>query len=222
LSNELRQLTAALRTKNGSQLQPMNSEITIIDPGAVLGDLRAEVVLVEFADYNCTFCRRFFEETFPRIKEEYVDTGKVRYMFSDFPLGSVHPTAALAAEAAHCAAEQGAFWPMHDWLMRNSAELNHQMLGVQAEALGLDASVFLECLTLRKHSPLVGEEMSEGIQAGIKGTPTFFLGRAEPNGRKVKIERTIQGAPPFSFFKQNLNDLLERRAKTPGALTSNN
>jgi len=221
LSNDLRQLKAALRTKNGgAQLGPIDSEITIFDPGTVQGDSRAEVILVEFADYNCSFCRRFFEETFPRIKEEYLDAGKVRYMFCDFPFLSVHPTAALAAEAAHCAAEQGAFWPMHDWLMRNSAELNPNILGRQAEALGLDASSFRECLAQRKHSALVDEEMSEAIQAGIKGTPTFFLGRAEPNGRKIKIERTIQGAPPFSFFQQNLNDLLERRAKTPGALTA--
>jgi protein-disulfide isomerase len=222
LSNELRQLKAELRRKElSSRVDPPESFLNILDPTTVLGDASAPVTLVEFADFECSFCRRFFGEIFPRIKEEYVDKGKVRYIFCHFPLSSVHPNALLAAEAACCANEQGAFWPMHDWLMTNSVTLSSELLESKAaETLGLDRASFRQCLAARPHTGLIQQEMSEAIQHGIRGTPTFFLGTADPSGEKVKVERTIKGVPPFSFFKENLEELLDRLAKAPDGLAA--
>ena len=209
LSNEVSQLKAQLRSRAvGARPDAKETFITIPGSAMVLGNPDAPVTLVEFADFECAFCRQHFQETFPRIKEEYVDTGKVRYVFCDFPLSSVHGDALPAAEAVRCAAEQGKFWPMHDRLMGSTALLDEESLTAHAAALGLDLAGFHDCLASRKHGALIQEELAEGMKAGIKGTPTFLVAIGEPNARRVKVERTLKGAPPFSFFKQQIDELL--------------
>ena len=92
-----------------------------VDDDPVLGDANAKVTVIEFTDFQCPFCGRHFEQTFGQIKENYVDSGKVKYVLRDFPL-SFHPHAEEAAEAAECANDQGKFWEMHDELFSNQAE----------------------------------------------------------------------------------------------------
>src|SRR3989338_3040634 len=101
------------------------------DDDAVLGDKKAKVTIIEFSDYQCPFCGRFFSQTLPQIKSQYVDTGKVKIVFIDFPLTSIHPIAQPAAEATECVKKQGgdeAFWKMHDKIFENQASLNNANL----------------------------------------------------------------------------------------------
>ena len=84
-----------------------------------LGKPDAPLTLVEFSDYQCPFCRRFFEQTLPALKSKYIDAGQLRYVFRDFPLDQIHPQARQAAESVHCAAEQGKYWEMHDLLFQS-------------------------------------------------------------------------------------------------------
>ena len=127
-----------------------------------LGRKDAPVTLVEFSDYECPFCQRHFLSVLPEIKREYVDTGKVRYVFVDFPLEQLHPHARKAAEAAYCAGEQGRYWEMHDALFTNQQALELPQLGGHARNLGLDATAFESCLFSGRHAARVARHAGMG------------------------------------------------------------
>ncbi len=160
------------------------------------------MVIVEFTDFQCPFCSRHFLQTFPQIKAEYVDTGKVRYVFMDFPLSSIHPQAQLAAEAARCAGDQASHAEMHDLLFSRQDAWNGRddaatiFSGFAAE-LGLDTVAFDACLKAGTHREAVLANLDYGISLGIDGTPAFFV-----NGN------FISGAQPFEVFQQAIESLL--------------
>ena len=167
-----------------------------------LGDDDAPVVIVEFTDYQCPFCSRHFLQTYPQIKADYVDTGKVRYVFMDFPLSSIHPQAQVAAEAARCAGAQGAYLTMHDMLFARQQEWGGR--GDAAEIfsgyvgeLGLDTAAFDECLQSGQQADAVLADLERGVALGVNGTPAFFL-----NGN------FISGAQPYEVFRQAIESLL--------------
>ena len=167
-----------------------------IDDDAILGNRDAPVTIIEFSDYECPFCGRFHEQTFPQIKEEYIDTGKVRFVFRDFPL-SFHENAQKASEAAECADEQGKFWEYNEILFKNQDKLAVSDLKDYAKGLGLDETEFNSCLDSGKMASEVAKDMSEGQAYGVKGTPAFFI-----NGK------LISGAQPLSAFKQAIDAAL--------------
>src|SRR2546427_8375547 len=113
---------------------------TSVADAPMLGRADAPVTLVEFSDYQCPFCQRFFATTLSAIKKQYVDTGKVRYVFRDFPLDQLHPQARKAAEAVHCAGEHGRYWEMHDLLFQNQKALAPLELTEHARTVGLDGA----------------------------------------------------------------------------------
>jgi protein-disulfide isomerase len=179
---------------------PTPADIEIGD-AFVLGDADAPITIVEFTDFQCPFCVRHFQQTYPRIVEEYVEKGTVRYVFKDFPLNSIHPQAAEAAQAARCAGDQGAFLEMHDVLFQSQTQWSGQsptaiFVGF-AEDLGLDAGAFEECLTSGKYEDAVDADLDQGLQLGVTGTPAFFI-----NGYLVS------GAQPYSLFEQAIASLL--------------
>src|SRR5262249_17984609 len=125
---------------------------TSVTDAPALGQADAPVTLVEFSDYQCPYCRMFFSDTFPTLRREYIDTGKVRYVFRDYPLAQMHPQARKAAEAAHCAGEQGKYWEMHDLLFQNQQALALPQLSEYARNLGLDGASFDACLQSEKYA----------------------------------------------------------------------
>jgi protein-disulfide isomerase len=174
--------------------------------GPVLGRADAPVTIVEFSDYQCPFCQRFFATTLPVLRKEYVQTGKVRYVFRDFPLDQLHPHARKAAEAAHCAGDQDKFWEMHDKLFENAKALAAPQLVEHARALGLDAGKFNECLSSERHSPRVERGLADGTAAGVRGTPGFVIGRTVPGDT---LEGTpIRGAQSLQTFRRIIDSLL--------------
>jgi protein-disulfide isomerase len=175
----------------------------------VLGRPDAPVTIVEFSDYQCPFCQRFFATTFPAIKKDYVDIGKVRYVFRDFPLDQIHPLARKAAEAAHCAGEQGKYWPMHDVLYQNSKALAVAQLGEHARKIGVDPARFDECLSSGRYAARVEKGVSEGAAVGVQGTPTFVVGKTRPGDI---VEGTpIRGAQPLENFRRVLDQALAEK-----------
>lgn len=182
---------------------PPTGPVEVDTEGAYsIGDEDAPVVMVEFTDYQCPFCSRHFLETFPQIKADYIDTGKVRYVFLDFPLTSIHPQAQLAAEAARCAGDQGAYLQMHDVLFGRQDEWNGrddagQIFNGYARELGLNGDVFAGCLAEGKHTAAVQADLEQGIALGVDGTPAFFI-----NGNFVS------GAQPFEVFRGAIESLL--------------
>jgi protein-disulfide isomerase len=163
------------------------------DDDPAKGDKNAPVTIIEFSDFECPFCGRWFTQTYPQLKSEYIDTGKVRLVYRDFPLG-FHPNAQKAAEAAECADEQGKFWEMHDKIFANQQAIAVANLKQYAKDLGLDSSKFDSCLDSDKYASEVQKDYQDGTAAGVSGTPSFFI-----NGQLVV------GAQPYSVFKQAID-----------------
>ncbi|MBW2982882.1 thioredoxin domain-containing protein [Candidatus Woesearchaeota archaeon] len=162
----------------------------LADDDPVMGAEDAPITIVEFSDFECPYCTRFWEQTLPKIKEEFVDTGLVKLVYRDLPL-SFHDNAQKAAEAAECAHDQDEFWAYHDKLFASQDGLSTDSLKKYATDLGLDVEEFNECLDSGKHAQEVQADAEAARQQGITGTPGFVI-----NGQ------TISGAQPFDKFQQ--------------------
>jgi len=166
------------------------------DDDAFIGDENAPVEIIEFSDFECPFCARFFSQTLDQINTEYIETGKARLVYRDFPL-SIHPQAQKAAEAAECAGEQGKFFDMHDKMFENGVSGGVGLFKRYAQEIGLNQDDFDECLDSGKMAEEVQKDFTDGQKAGVSGTPAFFI-----NGQM------ISGAQPFSVFKQAIDSAL--------------
>ena len=171
------------------------------------GDGKARVAVIEFSDYQCPFCGRYTKETLGRIEDDYVDTGKVKYVFRDLPL-QFHKNAFKAAEAAHCAGEQGKFWEMHDMLFQNQSALAPEQLPAYAKTLGLSEAGFERCLESGQFAADIKKDMADAGTVGISGTPTFLIGVVQPGDGRVKIVKKLVGAKPYEEFKAAIDGLL--------------
>ena len=179
---------------------------TSVADAPMLGRADAPVTLVEFSDYQCPFCQRFFATTLSAIRKQYVDTGKVRYVFRDFPLDQLHPQARMAAEAVHCAGEHGKYWEMHDLLFQNQKALALPQLAGYALTVGLDGVTFEECLSSGKYAARVDRGLADGAAVGVQGTPTFVVGKTKPGD---VVEGTpIRGAQPLETFRRIIDQWL--------------
>jgi protein-disulfide isomerase len=144
----------------------------------------------------------------PKLEKEYIETGKLKYVARDFPLESIHKLARKAAEAAWCANDQGKIWAMHARLFAHQQQLQPEALGQHAQAIGLDAAAFQACLDSGKYAAKINASLQEGQNAGIRGTPGFFLGYTATDGTEVKAVKFLNGALPFDTFKQHIDQLL--------------
>jgi len=167
-----------------------------------IGPKDAEVILVEFGDFQCTFCRRHLIGAAQQIREQLVTTGRLRYVFLDFPMEAKHPLAPQAAAAARCAEEQGRYWEMRNTLYRNQKALHELFLVEHAKSAGLDETAFTECLDSGRHDAAIREDILVGQSLGIRGTPTFFLGINR--GDEITLVRKIQGTQPYEVFEREV------------------
>ena len=171
-----------------------------VDDDAMKGKKDAPVTIIEFSEYQCPFCKRFIDDAYPKIIKDYVDTGKVKYVFRDFPLG-FHDQAKPAAMAAECAGDQGKYWEYHDLLFKNQASLSAANYKKWAKDLKLDTTKFDACVDTNKHKAEVEKDFADGQKAGVSGTPAFFI-----NGKM------ISGAQPYSVFKAEIEAALKAAA----------
>jgi protein-disulfide isomerase len=172
-------------------------EIAAEDP--VLGLANAPVTVIEFSDFQCPFCRQVMP-TLKKLREAYGD--RVRIVWKDFPLTSIHPQAFKAAEAGQCAREQNKFWEYHDRLFENQQALQLDFLKKYAVDAGLDTAKFNACLDTAKYAERVQAQMGVGNQLGVSSTPSLFV-----NGRMVN------GAQPYETFAAIIDEELERTRK---------
>ena len=154
-----------------------------------LGPEDAPIVVVEFSDFQCPFCKRFHDETFQQLLAAY--PGKIRFVYRHLPLTSVHSEAFPAAEASMCANEQDAFWQYHDKLFENQDKLGRELYLQIAGDLGLNGAAFEDCLNSQKYKDVVQKDLDFALDLGAGATPTFFI-----NGLAVV------GAQPLAVFKQ--------------------
>jgi protein-disulfide isomerase len=195
------------------QAPPPSGVGSIIDFGdrPANGERTAKLTMVEFSDYQCPFCGKYVRETYPQIEAEYIATGKVRTVFLDMPLESIHKLAFKGAQAARCAGEQGKYWEMHDRLFGNQTAL--EPWTPHAQAIGLDVPKFETCLASGKFDQDIRRDMAQAQRVGVSGTPAFMIGRTEPGSSKVKVISVLKGAKPFAEFKAELDRLLEQAVK---------
>lgn len=172
----------------------------------VLGDVDAQVAIVEFSDFQCPYCRRHQTNTTPALVDKYVQTGKVKYVFVDFPL-SFHDNAESAAVAAACADKQGSFWRMHDALFASQAALGAETYRKLAADLNLDKAAFERCLSDPATVANVTKHVALGESMGVTGTPSFLVGRVRDG--KLVDGISVSGAQPLSSFERVLAPLLE-------------
>jgi len=174
----------------------------------VLGNVNAPLTMIEFGDYQCTYCKKFFSETEGSIIENYVKTGKVKIMFKDFIV--VGGDSANAANAAHCANDQKMFWSYHSILYNNwdgegTGWASFERLHKFANKLGLDMNEFSECMSESKWEELINSSQKDGRIIGVTATPTFFIIDQSNNILK------ITGAQHYDVFEDVFDSLLEKQ-----------
>lgn len=184
---------------------PETRVIVSVDDDPFIGDKNAKVTIIEFSDFQCPFCRSFFEDTFTKLKNDYIDTGKVKLVYRDYPL-PFHPNALSAAEAAECANEQGKFWEFHDtlfgsqsdWVNLSTENVKTKYLNYAAN-LGLNVNNFSICLNNETYKDEIQKDTADGSKAGVNGTPSFYI-----NGKQ------IVGAQPYDVFKTAIDAELNK------------
>jgi protein-disulfide isomerase len=169
-----------------------------------LGRLDAQVLIIEFSDLQCSYCARHASQTFPEIRRNYIDTGKVRYAVRDLPL-PMHRYAVPAAVAARCAGEQGKFWEMRQAIYLARGRLDQEPYAALAGELGLDAKRFDACRRDGRQLAKVHADAALAAAEGIASTPAFVIGRIV--GDDFHGE-TIVGAKPYAVFAAKIDSLL--------------
>jgi protein-disulfide isomerase len=208
LQAEVREIRQSVDDIHRVAVRPAPKPVAKVSLGdsPIVGSSDAKVAIVEFSDYQCPFCYRFFSQSFQKLKQQYIDTGKVKLAFRNFPL-SIHAQAKTAAVAAECAGKQDAYWKMHDALFSNQRRLGPSLYEELAGKLRLDTKAFQECTRDNAQvSKMVDADFVYGESLGVTGTPTFFVGRVQ-NGEVVDVKQIV-GAQPYEVFAQALDALL--------------
>jgi protein-disulfide isomerase len=209
IGKELGEMRNLLRARLASPRTEVTNVVFHIDDATPAeGNQSASLVLIEFSDYQCPVCEAYVREIYPQIKRDYIDTGKLRYVLFDFPLAAIHKDAIEAAEAAHCAGEQGKLWEMRRMLFQNQSSLAHSNYLTFAAALGLDTVRFEQCLGSGRYISGLNERVAEATRSGVRGTPSLAFGFAEGDGRTIKVDSIYRGDPPYPFLRQTITNLL--------------
>lgn len=200
-----RDLTTLTRSQQElrADLDAARGQATISVAGApALGPADQVVTLIEFADYECPFCIRHFTQTMPQLEAQYIQTGRIRYVFKDFPIDQLHPGAIRAHQAARCAAEQGKFWEMHTRMFSQPGSHDDGTIEAKAAEAGVGVPALRDCLASDRTTAAVRQNVQLAQQLGATGTPSFFVGLRDPSTDDVRILTAITGAQPLSVFEQ--------------------
>ena len=187
---------------------------TSVDDDPILGDTNAPITIIEFSDYECPFCKRYFDDTFSQIKAKYIDTGKVKLVFRDLPLSFHDPMATKEAVAANCARKQGGdttYFKYHDEIFKqttsNGNGLNDEKIKTIATDIGLNLAQFESCLQDKAMEDEVKKDVADAGKAGATGTPSFIIGKTTADGN---INGSlVVGAQPYGAFEAVIESLLQ-------------
>lgn len=202
--------TAALPTVDTGTLptEPDDGGIATIsiDDDPIQGDPNAPITLIEFSDYECPFCKAYFDDTYALLKKDYIDTGKVKLVFRDLPLSFHDPLATIEANAASCVREQlgdKAYFQMHDLIFTNTTSngngLTREKIDSFAGQLGVNVANYKSCVDSGKYDEEISNDIADAAAGNATGTPTFFIGKSTDDG--VIQGTRLVGAQPYSAFK---------------------
>lgn len=170
------------------------------------GSSSAKVVMVEFSDYECPYCAKHAMTVLPQLMKDFVDKGRLRYVFANNPL-QMHPNAPLLAGIAICAGEQGRYWEAHDFLFARKQEPS-AVAGIVAAETGLDGAQLQVCVESASHGQAIRRDQELARQLGLSSTPAFAVGRVLA-GTRVELLKIIRGAVPMDVFADVIADVLE-------------
>ena len=193
---------------SGPAADPFANKTIALSNEPAKGNASAKITLVEVSDYHCPFCRRQTLQTLPQLMTEYVNSGKARYVFVDYPIAQLHPDAFKSHEAANCAGDQGKYWQMHESLFANAPVRDAAQLTAQAKTLGLDIPKFTACLSGGRHAPAVRDRIERMQELGVGGTPLTLIGMTPAAGTPMKIVSSVYGAKPYAEFKAAIDAAL--------------
>jgi len=209
--SEIKTAPTQQSTQSSLSTNPPSLISISLDDDPVKGNPDAPITIVEFSDFQCPFCARFHSITLPQLEANYIDSGKVKFVYRDFPIQSIHPNAVPAALASECADEQGMFWEYHDLVFENQKKWQglsrNAMIGTfeqYALELGLNTSDFNTCFESGKYGDEVTKDLQDGVSYGVTGTPGFFIGNDELGYVK------IIGAQPYPVFERLIEDQIAR------------
>lgn len=171
------------------------------------GNAEAPVTMIEYSDFTCGYCVKFFRETWPRLQAKYVETGKLRFLYRDYPRAD-HGIGLNAAVAARCAGDQGRYWAMHDRLFAEGGRLDETTVTQCAKTIGLNLSDFGQCVRNGRHVDQIFRDRQEANEWGFRGTPGFVLmyTKKVPTDKEPAI--AIPGAFPFEAFAEEIDRML--------------
>lgn len=196
-SSDTRPIVPQRFTPDGSHLD---------DP--FLGPRDAKTIVMAFGDFQCRPCRAFYETTFPALKTEFIDTGKLRFIYRDFTLRS-NQHAAAAAALAHCAGEQGEYWQMFELLFRNKDQVDAGNFVELAKSLsGVNNERLIQCAQSTRYEKELQKDIAEGVRIGAKGAPGFFVGKVVADENDTYQGVFIRGAQPFAVIRAQIEKLL--------------
>jgi protein-disulfide isomerase len=201
--DELRQIHKLLERPNTlkSPAKPVRIEV---GKTPLLGSIKAPFTLVEFVDYQCKFCQKFYDNAFQDLKKLYIDTGKLRFYSIDLPLTDIHPFALAAAQGGRCAAEQEKIWLMCAKMRNNSKDFEDSTLIDYARELGLNVDAFKECLRIKRYKNDIDLRVQNAKEKGVRGTPSFVIGKSTDFGVEGEV---LTGALPLDVFEKKLKEL---------------
>jgi protein-disulfide isomerase len=188
---------------------------SVTDDGRIRGSMEAPLTLIEYSDFTCGYCAKFFQETWPRLQAKYIDTGKVRFVYRDYPR-SDQGVGIEAAVAARCAGAQGRYWPMHDRLFSERGRLDPGSFKGFANGIGLDQKAFAKCFDERQHLESIFEDRQEANRWGFHGTPGFILMRTVGGPSEKEPAVAIPGAVPFNQFAEEIDRMLATAQRSQG------
>jgi len=188
---------------------------SVMDDGRIRGSADAPITMIEYSDFTCGYCAKFFQETWPRLQAKYVDTGKVRFIYRDYPR-SDQGVGVEAAVAARCAGAQGRYWLMHDRLFSERGRLDSGLFKGYAKMIGLDQTVFSKCFDERQYLESIFQDRNEANRWGFHGTPGFILMRTASGPTEKEPAVAIPGAVPFNEFAEEIDRMLATASRSQG------
>jgi len=203
---ELKDLLAANAVARPTPQPPTPPSALTLHDETFRGQNSATVAIVEYADYECPYCGQYEHDVYPQVSRDYIQTGKIKYFFRDLPL-PMHPRALGAARAARCAGEQGKYWEMHDSLFAKQNAIRDVDMPGHTQELGLDTTKISECLVSDRYTDEINKSIAEAEKMGIGGTPTFFIGKVDPNDEVTNL-KMIMGWRPYEDYKSVIDGLL--------------
>jgi protein-disulfide isomerase len=182
---------------------------SLTDDGRIRGKVDAPLTLIEYSDFTCGYCLKFFKETLPKLQAVYIDTGKIKFVYRDYPRAD-RGVGVEAAVAARCAGAQGRYWAMHDRLFGEGSRLDSASLKTAAKSLGLDQAEFGKCFDERQHLESIFQDRREANRWGFHGTPGFILMQTVGGPTEQIPAVAIPGAFPFEAFAEEIDRMLSK------------